>query len=129
MLAIAQHLPDLLSLSPLIPHILTSYPRQTFDATRRPTSPSQDDDDDDFDADLTTDTIVLDPELAKAAKAAKARAASRASSATPFDGPEDKVTISVTWQPHPKDPQGRPEAFNFEVERVSSVSNGPPAAW
>ncbi|KAL1722815.1 hypothetical protein EV715DRAFT_286863 [Schizophyllum commune] len=91
--------------------------RQTFDATRRPTSPSQDDDDDDFDADLTTDTIVLDPELAKAAKAAKARAASRASSATPFDGPEDKVTISVTWQPHPKDPQGRSEAFNFEVER------------
>ncbi|KAL1745261.1 hypothetical protein HDZ31DRAFT_36748 [Schizophyllum fasciatum] len=88
--------------------------KQTFEAHRRPTSTSPDDDEDE--ADLTNDTIVLDPDLERATKAAQSRA-SRASSATPFDNPDDKVNITVTWQPHPNDPHGKSEVFNFEVER------------
>ncbi|TRM64155.1 hypothetical protein BD626DRAFT_629882 [Schizophyllum amplum] len=74
---------------------------------------SQAQEDDDDVGNLTNETIVLPPELQKAAaKAARARA----SSATPFDA-ADTVKISVTWTPHPKDPSGKHETFDFEVER------------
>ena len=45
--SIAQHISDLPSIAPLPAYTDLPHSRQTFDATRRPTSPSQDDDDDD----------------------------------------------------------------------------------
>jgi len=101
--------------------------REALRPPPRPASPT-------WEADESTDTIVLDPELANIAAAARSRVISQGS--LPGDdgkhgvleqggGPEN-VTIRVRWRPHPLDPDRRPSLMVYKLKRVRGSLFRPP---
>ncbi|THV03056.1 hypothetical protein K435DRAFT_310547 [Dendrothele bispora CBS 962.96] len=74
--------------------------------------------DDDFRLDETQNR--LDPELAAYARkhASKQHAYPRGSSS----GPEDKVTVRVRWQPHPKELTGKQTITEFRLDKNDDFS-------
>ncbi|PFH46528.1 hypothetical protein AMATHDRAFT_50986 [Amanita thiersii Skay4041] len=87
--------------------------RQTLDPHRRAMSPVA------LDLDDSTDTIILDPELARIAKSVALEST--------LDGPprrfqtptgeQDTVLLSVRWQPYPQDPNGSEDVWVFKMNR------------
>ncbi|KAI0036545.1 hypothetical protein K488DRAFT_40963, partial [Vararia minispora EC-137] len=84
-----------------------------------------------WEADESTDTIDLDPELARIAAAARSRVASqgsvsgedsRALAIEQGGGPE-KVAVCVRWTPHPLDTAGEPSVMEFNLGRHESFSS------
>ncbi|KAI0784794.1 hypothetical protein C8Q75DRAFT_723568, partial [Abortiporus biennis] len=69
-------------------------------------------------ADESTDTIVLDPELASIAKQVKSQTLdSRGHSMTPFDISDAVVSLKVRWKCHPLNESGKPEVWEFKLKR------------
>ncbi len=90
--------------------------RQALAAPPRAASPSQWDDIND----ISTDTIILDPELDRLAKQS---AASFRSSPLPREGTSnDTVEITVVWKPHPLNEQGKSDKSVFKMNKVRFTS-------
>jgi hypothetical protein len=85
----------------------------------RPVSPS-------WEADESTDTIVLDPDFARIAEAARFRIASHSSLSGDGSryvepdqggGPEI-VAVRIRWKPHPRQPTASTPTMDFQLKRV-----------
>jgi hypothetical protein len=75
-----------------------------------------------YEADESTDTIILDPELEKIARAAKAHV-NRSHSEVVDSESTDTVQISVKWQPHPSNESGREWTVVFKLNRVCDMTS------
>ncbi|KDQ62609.1 hypothetical protein JAAARDRAFT_30522 [Jaapia argillacea MUCL 33604] len=95
--------------------------RQALDIVPRAPSPTSFDDDD------STDTIVLDPELASIAREVKSQSSHTISRLREVSlGPEliggpEAVIIKVHWLPHPLDDAGRRKTWGFKLKRHDSL--------
>ncbi|KAJ3513491.1 hypothetical protein NLJ89_g2912 [Agrocybe chaxingu] len=89
--------------------------RRTLQAAARPPSPTVID----LDPDESTDTFILQPELNALAQEI-AEQARRASSQAPEVTSGDEVVITVKWQPHPLDTNGRKEEWKYQMERTDN---------
>ncbi|CAA7262910.1 unnamed protein product [Cyclocybe aegerita] len=89
--------------------------RKTLQAAARPSSPTVID----LDPDESTDTIILQPELNALAQEI-AEQARRGSSQAPEVTSGDEVVITVRWQPHPLDTNGKKEEWKYQMERTDN---------
>ncbi|KAG8214631.1 hypothetical protein J3R82DRAFT_9708 [Butyriboletus roseoflavus] len=83
--------------------------RQALAIQPRPPSPT-------FFLDDSTDTIDLDPELAKIAEAARQQVKHSHIDPERAGGPE-AVNIKVRWRPHPLNPSAREQCWTFKMRR------------
>ncbi|KAJ7643931.1 hypothetical protein FB45DRAFT_283993 [Roridomyces roridus] len=87
--------------------------RKALNGTTAPRAPSPTFDD----PDVSTDTIIFDPELQKIARSAAAEV-QRASSSEPVEGdPTDTLEITVKWKPHPQNENGKASTAVFKINR------------
>ncbi|KAH7927763.1 hypothetical protein BV22DRAFT_248311 [Leucogyrophana mollusca] len=84
--------------------------RQALDIGPRPVSPVQ------F-ADDSTDTIVLDPELAKIAETIRNQASQPKKSEPEQAGGPEEVILKVRWRPHPLQEDTRKHVWAFKMRR------------
>ncbi|KAK0188129.1 hypothetical protein F5146DRAFT_1062126 [Armillaria mellea] len=87
--------------------------RQALAPAPRPASPTQYDDDD---IDVSTDNIILDPELASIARRSKARFPA-SQNTSEGSGASAVVEISVRWQPHPENQTALSKVEVFQMNR------------
>lgn len=83
--------------------------RQALGVQPRPPSPIFLDD--------STDTIDLDPELAKIAETVRRQVKHAHIDPERAGGPE-AVNIKVRWRPHPRDPSAQEQCWTFKLKRV-----------
>lgn len=86
--------------------------RQALAFQRQPRSPSPT-----LVLDDSSDTIDLDPELAKIAEAVKQQVKHAYVNQERIGGPET-VAVKVRWRPHPRNPLGQEQCWTFNVRRV-----------
>jgi hypothetical protein len=85
--------------------------RQALAFQRQPRSPSPT-----LVLDDSSDTIDLDPELAKIAEAVKQQVKHAYVNQERIGGPET-VAVKVRWRPHPRNPLGQEQCWTFNVRR------------
>jgi hypothetical protein len=73
-----------------------------------------------YDLDESTDTIILDPELARIANSV-ARKAPRAHPEADDAESDDKVVVKVKWRPHPENKDGKESETSFRLNRVNAI--------
>jgi len=84
--------------------------RQALGIQSRPPSPT-------FFPDDSTDTIDLDPELAKISEIVRQQVKHAHIDPDRAGGPE-VVNIKVRWRPHPRNPTAQEECWTFNMRRV-----------
>ncbi|KAI0322030.1 hypothetical protein OF83DRAFT_1096336 [Amylostereum chailletii] len=94
--------------------------RQALETAPRPASPTN------YQADESTDTIILDPELASIQRAIMLEASrtgglSRSLTPDRGGGPEN-VVIKVNWRPHPLNTAAKPRIMGFKLKRHDRFS-------
>ncbi|KAJ7288075.1 hypothetical protein C8J57DRAFT_1494396 [Mycena rebaudengoi] len=69
-----------------------------------------------YDLDESTDTIILDPELARIANSVARKAPSAHPEADDAES-DDKVVVKVKWRPHPENKDGKESETSFRLNR------------
>ncbi|CAK5284122.1 unnamed protein product [Mycena citricolor] len=93
--------------------LLRNIVRETLGARDRDRTPSPP-----LDPDLSTDTIVFDPEVQAIINAANAGA--KPSESNPISHSNETIEIFVHWKPHPRDEQGRKRTDIFKLNRTDT---------
>ena len=84
-----------------------------MDIVPRPASPT-------LEVDIPTDTVFVNPELARIAKSVASRVRSSPAPQPVSSELQDTVILSVHWQPHPLNEAGKKDVWVFKINRVCS---------